>query len=215
MVLIAAVMYVSYRLRFWDQRLEIFLPMFTASLPLILVCKLLALYLSGVYNRMWGFFGIADLFALVRGVLFGSAASVLVAAYLDRFEHFSRGVFIIDGVLLAVALIAVRIAFKTLREASPVDAGRGARGRTTPSKEACQHRGELLRREAAQGLRGHESLRRERGGECDYHLVARRLANAHEIVPSHGGEDHVRHAEVCPARPGLRRNISRLPDRND
>jgi len=123
-VLIAAVMYLAYRLRFWDERFEMFLPMFTTSLPLILACKLLALYVSGVYDRMWGFFGIADLLAIVRGVVFGSVGTVFLAAYLDRFERFSRGVFVIDGVLLTAALVTARILFKTFGESTPFQLGR-------------------------------------------------------------------------------------------
>jgi len=115
-VLISVVLYTSYRMRFEGQQLEVFLPTFTASLPIVLGCKLLALHVSGVYDRMWGSFSIRDLFAIVRGVLLGSAASVFVAAYMYRFERFSRGVFVVDAALLILAIAASRASFRLMGE---------------------------------------------------------------------------------------------------
>jgi UDP-GlcNAc:undecaprenyl-phosphate GlcNAc-1-phosphate transferase len=117
-VLIAVVYYASYVIRFEDERFEIFIPSFTASLPIVIGCKLAALYLSGLYSRLWGTFGLQDLFTVVRGVALGSAASVLVAAYLYRFERFSRGVFIIDAALLTLAIVATRGSFRMMAEAA-------------------------------------------------------------------------------------------------
>jgi UDP-GlcNAc:undecaprenyl-phosphate/decaprenyl-phosphate GlcNAc-1-phosphate transferase len=116
-VLISAVFYLSYRVRFEGQQLEVFLPSFTASLPAVLGCKLLALHLSGAYSRLWGTFSMRDLFALLRGVVLGSAGSVLLAAYVYRFERFSRGVFLIDAALLTLVLLAVRVSFRAMGEA--------------------------------------------------------------------------------------------------
>jgi UDP-GlcNAc:undecaprenyl-phosphate GlcNAc-1-phosphate transferase len=117
-VLISVVFYGSYRLRFEDEALSVFLASFTASLPIILGCKLVALYLSGVYSRMWESFSVRDIFAIVRGVAAGSVASIFVAAYVYRFERFSRGVFIIDAALLTLVLIASRGSFRMMREAA-------------------------------------------------------------------------------------------------
>lgn len=117
-VLISVVWYASYLLRFESEQLDVFLPTFTASLPVVLGCKLLALHVSGVYDRMWGSFSIRDLFAIVRGVLLGSAASVFVAAYVYRFERFSRGVFVVDAALLILVISASRASFRLMGEAT-------------------------------------------------------------------------------------------------
>jgi UDP-GlcNAc:undecaprenyl-phosphate GlcNAc-1-phosphate transferase len=117
-VLISVVWYASYLLRFEGEQLDVFLPTFTASLPVVLGCKLLALHVSGVYDRMWGSFSIRDLFAIVRGVLLGSAASVFVAAYVYRFERFSRGVFVVDAALLILVIAASRASFRLMGEAT-------------------------------------------------------------------------------------------------
>ncbi|MEI6666614.1 MAG: hypothetical protein WCP29_00555 [Acidobacteriota bacterium] len=117
-VVIATVLYGSYRLRFEGEALDNFLPMFTLSLPVILGCKLLALHVAGVYDRMWWSFSLHDLFAIVRGVLLGSVASIFAAAYFYRFERFSRGVFLIDAALLTLALVGVRASFRVMGEAA-------------------------------------------------------------------------------------------------
>jgi UDP-GlcNAc:undecaprenyl-phosphate GlcNAc-1-phosphate transferase len=126
-VLISAVFYLSYRVRFEGQQLDVFLTSFTASLPAVLGCKLLALYVSGVYTHLWGTFSMRDLFALLRGVAVGSVGSVLLAAYVYRFERFSRGVFLIDAVLLTLVLLIARASFRAMGEAVTIRNSRAKR----------------------------------------------------------------------------------------
>jgi UDP-GlcNAc:undecaprenyl-phosphate GlcNAc-1-phosphate transferase len=114
LVLITACYYFAYRLRFEGEGLDKFLPYFTASLPVILGCKLAALYGSGLYQRSWETFGLRDLAAVARGVGLGSLLSVLTAAYLYRFEGFSRAVFVLDALLLSVGIVATRASFRAM-----------------------------------------------------------------------------------------------------
>jgi UDP-GlcNAc:undecaprenyl-phosphate GlcNAc-1-phosphate transferase len=114
LVLITACYYLAYRLRFEGEDLRNFLPSFTASLPAVLGVKLASLYVSGLYQRSWGTFGLRDVAAVIRGVGLGSVLSVLAAAYLYRFERFSRLVFILDAILLTLAVIATRVSFRTM-----------------------------------------------------------------------------------------------------
>jgi len=114
LVLISACYYFAYRLRFEGESLEIFLPYFTASLPVVVGVKLASLYVSGLYQRSWDTFGLRDLTAVLRGVGLGSILSVLVAAYFYRFEGFSRLVFILDFMLLTAAVVATRASFRTM-----------------------------------------------------------------------------------------------------
>ena len=74
-VLIAVCYYLAYRFRFEGEGFDNFLPYFTASLPVVLGCKLAALYGSGLYQRSWETFGLRDLTAVVRGVGLGSLLS--------------------------------------------------------------------------------------------------------------------------------------------
>jgi UDP-GlcNAc:undecaprenyl-phosphate/decaprenyl-phosphate GlcNAc-1-phosphate transferase len=114
LVLITACYYAAYRIRFEGEAFANFFPYFAASLPVVLGCKLAALYASGLYGRSWDTFSFVDLWALVRGVAAGSVLSVLVAAYVYRLQGFSRAVFIIDAVLLLLAVAATRASFRAI-----------------------------------------------------------------------------------------------------
>jgi len=114
LVLITACYYTAYRLRFEGESLDAFLPYFTASLPVVLACKLAALYLSGLYQRSWETFGLRDVAVVARGVGLGSLLAVLLEAYVYRLEGFSRVVFVLDALLLAVAVTATRASFRSM-----------------------------------------------------------------------------------------------------
>ena len=114
LALIATCYYAAYRIRFDGEALNTFLPGFAASLPVILGCQLAALYLSGLYSRMWSTFGLHDLSTVIRGVGSGLVLSVLAVTYIFKFERFSRGVFIINAVLLMIAIVGTRLSFRIL-----------------------------------------------------------------------------------------------------
>jgi len=126
LVLIAACYYFAYRLRFEGESLDHFLPYFTASLPVVLGLKLASLYGSGLYQRSWDTFGLRDVSVVLRGVLMGSLLSVLAAVYFYRLEGFSRVVFMLDALLLTVAIIGTRASFRSM---SLIAASRSKRSR--------------------------------------------------------------------------------------
>jgi len=113
-VLITICYYGAYRLRFDGPELDTFLPFFTASLPVVLGCRLPALYASGLYQRSWETFGLRDLAAVVRGVGLGSLLVLAVASLLYRFAGFQRGVLVLDPILLTLALMITRGSFRAM-----------------------------------------------------------------------------------------------------
>ena len=113
-ILIAVCYYLAYRLRFEGEGFDDFLPYFTASLPVVLGCKLAALYGSGLYQRSWETFGLRDLTAVGRGVGMGTLLSILTIAYLYRLEGFSRVVFLLDALLLGMAIVGTRASFRAM-----------------------------------------------------------------------------------------------------
>jgi hypothetical protein len=143
-VVITICYYAAYRLRFDGDALTVFLGSFAVSLPIVLGCKLAALYVSGLYSRRWSTFGIHDLSTVVRGVGLGSVLTVLSLAYLykTQFERFSRGVFVIDAALLTIVLVGTRVSFRILARA----ASRSPRQRRVLIYGAGA-RGQLLARE--------------------------------------------------------------------
>jgi UDP-GlcNAc:undecaprenyl-phosphate/decaprenyl-phosphate GlcNAc-1-phosphate transferase len=144
LVLITVCYYAAYRLRFDEGReLDIFLRYFTVSLPVVLGCKLAALYSSGLYQRSWETFGLRDLGAVARGVGAGSLLTVAASYYLYRGEGFSRVVFVLDGLLLTAAIVATRASFRTM---NLVAATRSKRSRRVLVYGAGRY-GQLLVRE--------------------------------------------------------------------
>jgi UDP-GlcNAc:undecaprenyl-phosphate GlcNAc-1-phosphate transferase len=114
LVLITASYYTAYRLRFEGESLETFMGYFTSSLPVVIACKLAALYGSGLYRRSWETFGLRDAAAVARAVGMGSLFAVLMEVYFFRIVGFSRVVFLLDAILLAIALVASRMSFRTM-----------------------------------------------------------------------------------------------------
>lgn len=113
-VLIALCYYAAYRIRFDERGLDDFLPFFTSTLPVVLGLKLAALYASGLYRRSWDTFGLRDLAAVGRGVGGGSLLSVAALYYLNTGVGSSRVVFVLDAVLLALAIIVTRGSFQAM-----------------------------------------------------------------------------------------------------
>jgi UDP-GlcNAc:undecaprenyl-phosphate GlcNAc-1-phosphate transferase len=109
----------------------------------VLLIKLLAHYVSGLYRRSWFTFGVGDLPAAVLAVVGGSTGAVLAATYLYRFERFSRGVFIIDAILLLLAIVGSRLSFRLMTHAAVTQSTRAKRVLICGAGE----RGRLLVRE--------------------------------------------------------------------
>ena len=127
LILITVCYYAAYRLRFEGADFDNFLVYFMASLPIVLGCKIAALYLSGLYQRSWETFGLRDLSVVVRGVAVGSLLSVAAAFYLYREAGASRVVFVLDAILLAVAIIATRVSFRMMNLAAATRSKRSRR----------------------------------------------------------------------------------------
>jgi UDP-GlcNAc:undecaprenyl-phosphate GlcNAc-1-phosphate transferase len=114
-VLVAFAYYGAYLLR-WDGRLPAEqLAIFLRTLPVLIVIHLLFLLIGGVYGGLWKYMGVEDLIVLGRSVLGGTvvASGVVLAAY--RFHGPSRGVLLLDGLLLMLLLAASRLSLRLLR----------------------------------------------------------------------------------------------------
>jgi UDP-GlcNAc:undecaprenyl-phosphate GlcNAc-1-phosphate transferase len=114
LILITTCYFAAYRIRFQgDADLPVFLRIFSETLPMILGCQLAALYVSGLYKRMWSTFGLHDLSTVIRAVGSGVVASVLVVIYAYKAgPAFSRSVFVIDALLLTAGIVATRSSFR-------------------------------------------------------------------------------------------------------
>ncbi|HSK74155.1 MAG TPA: hypothetical protein VK892_20815 [Pyrinomonadaceae bacterium] len=117
--LITLAYYGSYALLFGDFEETGDWDLFIKSLPLLIVLKLGAFLTVGVYRGIWRYTSIRDFFTFFKGVVLGSILSVLAILFLYRFQYFSRAVFIVDGILLFLALAGSRMAFRLFRQMLP------------------------------------------------------------------------------------------------
>lgn len=115
-VLIVIAYYSAYQIRFEGAEFRVYYPRFVESLPIVIGCKVISLYFGGVYKGVWRYFGLSDLGAYVAGVALGSATSVMALVLIYRFGSLSRGVFIIDALMLLLLLIGSRLSFRAIGE---------------------------------------------------------------------------------------------------
>ncbi len=94
--------------------------LFLRTLPLLILIKLGSFLAVGVYRGLWRYTSIADFITFTKGVLLGSALSVLAVLLIYRFQGFSRTVFILDGLLLLLAIVGSRMAFRVIRQILPL-----------------------------------------------------------------------------------------------
>jgi UDP-GlcNAc:undecaprenyl-phosphate GlcNAc-1-phosphate transferase len=117
--LIALAYYYSYVILFphfedtsdWD--------LFLKSLPVLIILKLIAFLVVGVYRGIWRYTSIKDLVTFSKGTILGSILSVLAILLIYRFAGFSRTLFVLDAFLLMAAVSASRLAFRLFRQLLP------------------------------------------------------------------------------------------------
>ncbi|MFN0140804.1 MAG: hypothetical protein ACKVQW_12060 [Pyrinomonadaceae bacterium] len=96
--------------------------LFLKTLPLLILIKLAAFLVVGAYRGLWRYTSIGDLITFTKGVVLGSALSVIAVLLIYRFQGFSRTVFILDGLLLLLAVVGSRMAFRVIRQILPMPA---------------------------------------------------------------------------------------------
>lgn len=94
--------------------------LFLTTVPLLVVLKLFAFLVVGVYRGIWRYTTIGDFITYAKGVLLGSVLSVFALLLLYRFQNFSRAVFVLDGIVLLFLLVGSRMAFRVIRELLPM-----------------------------------------------------------------------------------------------
>jgi FlaA1/EpsC-like NDP-sugar epimerase len=124
--LVALAYYSAYVLRF-ESTLEAELPVFEASLLLVLVSHVAMLGAFGVYQDSWRHAGIRDLVKLTGAASAGVVLAVLIVLTVFRFQAYSRAVFAIHWLLATGFLCGSRVLFRALGELLVADTEGGPR----------------------------------------------------------------------------------------
>ncbi|MDX6575546.1 MAG: UDP-GlcNAc:undecaprenyl-phosphate/decaprenyl-phosphate GlcNAc-phosphate transferase [Blastocatellia bacterium] len=118
--------------------------LFLRTLPVLVVVRLAAFLLFGVYRGIWRYTSIDDLMAFAKAVAAGSLVSLVIVLFKFRFQGFSRAIFVIDALVMLMLLAGSRVAFRFFRQVLP--AGKGDHGQRVLIYGAGDG-GELLLRE--------------------------------------------------------------------
>jgi UDP-GlcNAc:undecaprenyl-phosphate GlcNAc-1-phosphate transferase len=119
-ILIALAYYGSYILIFGSFEKSENWSLFIKSLPILIVLKLFAFLLVGVYRGIWRYTSLRDLVTFAKAVALGSILSILALLFFYRFQFFSRAVFITEAMILFFALSSSRLAFRLFRQLLPM-----------------------------------------------------------------------------------------------
>jgi UDP-GlcNAc:undecaprenyl-phosphate GlcNAc-1-phosphate transferase len=115
LVLIVLSYHAAFLLRFDGQVVQPYYAQFVNSLPLVIVLQLGMFLALGLYRGLWRYTSMNDLSTQVKAVAGAWIVSTLALTLVFRFEGFSRGVFIMQGVLLFLGVSGSRISFRLLR----------------------------------------------------------------------------------------------------
>ncbi len=90
--------------------------LFLRTLPVMVVVRLGAFLVFGVYRGIWRYTSMDDLLAFAKAVAAGSILSMLVILFKFRFQGFSRAVFLVDALVMLLFLAGSRVAFRFFRK---------------------------------------------------------------------------------------------------
>lgn len=115
LVLIVTAYWAAYLLR-WDGAIvHPFYDQFLATLPMVIVMEMGAFLALGLYQGLWRYTSINDLMVQGRAVGGAWVASTLAVAFGFHYPMYSRGVLVMNGVLLFIGVSGSRLSFRVLR----------------------------------------------------------------------------------------------------
>jgi UDP-GlcNAc:undecaprenyl-phosphate GlcNAc-1-phosphate transferase len=105
----------AFLMRFDGELVEPFYTRMLESLPVVVVVQVSAFLALGLYRGLWRYTSMSDLVILIRAVGGAWLATVVALYFVFRLDGFSRGVLVMDGVLLCLAITGSRVGFRLLR----------------------------------------------------------------------------------------------------
>ncbi len=145
--------YSAFLLRFDGQLSEPEWTLFLKSLPIVVSVQITTFLLTRMYGGAWRYTSIADVRRMFTSSVLAMVATVAaIAVAFGGLTGFSRGAFVVEGLLLFLGVAATRVSFRLMRDyfVSRADSKKKTRVLIYGAGDA----GELLLRE----LRNNESL---------------------------------------------------------
>ena len=114
-LLLVGAHYFSYLVRFEFQIPKAHFNSFVILLPVILLIKIACFYYFDLYRGMWRYTSLTDLLNIIKAASISTLMIVFIVLFWQRFEGFSRSIFIIDLcftiILIAGFRMSVRVYF--------------------------------------------------------------------------------------------------------
>ncbi len=106
----------AYLLRFGGEISSSNLDIIKDSLPIIIAVKFFYFYIFALYKSEWRYVGLNDLVVIFKGTVLSTLTIMAFVVFIERFEGYSRAVFIIDWLLSMILLSGSRISLRVFRE---------------------------------------------------------------------------------------------------
>lgn len=114
-VLISAALFLAFLMRFEGSVPAAEFDIFRTSIAAIVLIKLIVFFLSGLYDRMWRYVSIRELYALLKAAVASELAIVVFLFTIQR-SGFPRSVVAIDAVLTVLFVGGARFAVRSIYE---------------------------------------------------------------------------------------------------
>ena len=86
------------------------------ALPILIPLKLIIFFYFGLYRGLWRYVSLQDLISIVKAVTVSAVLSIVVITMAYRFEGYSRAVFLIDWMILLLAVGGTRVLVRLIKE---------------------------------------------------------------------------------------------------
>ncbi|MCX5694983.1 MAG: hypothetical protein NT014_07720 [Candidatus Omnitrophica bacterium] len=115
-VFICIAYFCAYFLRFEGDLFHRNSHLLQQSLVWVILIKMTAFFICGLYRGVWKYIGISDFFTVFKAVSAGSLLSIMLITFLFRFKDYSRAVFFIDWLVLLFLVLGSRFLFRMIEE---------------------------------------------------------------------------------------------------
>jgi len=106
----------SFALRFDVSIPGPFVVIILKTLPLLLACKLIGFWSTGLFSRSWSYVSIEEVEEIVRGNALASGLFLTVMVFGRGLAGFPRAIFLLDAMLCTALLAGVRVAIRLAHE---------------------------------------------------------------------------------------------------
>jgi len=109
---LAAAHLISYLIRFEGNLSPIEVANIKLVLPILIPFKIVVFIFFGLYRGMWRYTSLTDMVAILKACVFVSLFTMGALLMLNRFQGYSRAVFILDGILTFVFTAGLRVSLR-------------------------------------------------------------------------------------------------------